>query len=232
MTRRRGRAIPPPTPPPACRATCSSTWSPGRPARRGDPRGGAGHGYPGRPAGVRHGQRQGRRGAGQWPGRRHRAAVAGYLHRGDDHRLLRHERGRQLLGQFRGAAREVPVREHRDPPRHVDGRLVPHRAGRIAWRGAAGRDGASGGHPQRGGQPAGTGQQRAADAAGLARTRPRGLAARRAAGLRRQPGPRPHLPLHPRGHRLDDGESHRGDGAGAGTPVRRSWCPGADPART
>src|SRR5262249_48227496 len=38
----------------------------------------------------------------------------------------------------------------------------------------------------------------------------------RTARLRRQPGPRSHLPLHPRGHRPDDGEPHRGDGTLAG----------------
>ena len=97
-------------------------------------RGGAGHGYPGRPAGLRHGQRQGRRGAGQRPGSRHRPAVAGHLHRGHDHRFLLPKRGRQLLGQLRGPARDVPVREHRNPPRHVDGQLVPQRAGRLARR--------------------------------------------------------------------------------------------------
>src|SRR6185437_1674058 len=49
-----------------------------RPARRGDPRRGGSYRHPGRPAGVRHGQRQGRRGAGQRPeGRQRRAAVAG-----------------------------------------------------------------------------------------------------------------------------------------------------------
>ena len=78
---------------------------------------------------------------------------------------------------------------------------------------------APGGRTQRGGQRVGAGQQRAADAAGLARTRRRGLAPRRAAWLRRQPGPRPHLPLHPRGHRADDGEQHRSDGTGAGAPA-------------
>ena len=86
--------------------------------------------------------------------------------------ILEERRREPFLSQLRGAPWEIPVREHGDPSRHVDGELVLRPARRACTaRNQAGRNGT----PWRTRSAAEAraswrrGQQRAVDAAGLAR---------------------------------------------------------------